>query len=212
MMVGSSNDRRRSRIVLEILGTDPNLDPEPLNFLSLSEGAKQHNMGKVYLGLYTCKGHVAPYLAIYRPRTSDTHKLRLLQLIADYFENRGDMLHKKNLLHLLENRYLTMLLLGHFPLYKTQFVRDAHAYTVALNDWKILLSQRLAGSTRPRGAGVLRALCGFCYFSMHFIIIIDIFSTLTQPVSVVYLTYLVAARGEQIQTVSLFMIIAIYAI
>ena len=48
----------------------------------------------------------------------------------------------KNLLHLGEDRYLTTLLLKHFPTYKTQFVRDAHAYTVAPDDWKMLLSQR----------------------------------------------------------------------
>ena len=37
-----------------------NLDPEPLNFVSLCEGAQQHNMG-VYSGLYECTGHVVPH-------------------------------------------------------------------------------------------------------------------------------------------------------
>jgi chitin synthase len=64
MIVGSGNDRPTPRIVLDILGADPNLDPEPLSFLSLGEGAKQHNMGKVYSGLYECSGHVVPYLVI----------------------------------------------------------------------------------------------------------------------------------------------------
>ncbi|KAJ7430651.1 glycosyltransferase, partial [Mycena galericulata] len=64
MIVGSGNDRRTPHIVLDILGTDPSLDPEPLSFLSLGEGAKQHNMGKPYSGLYECKGHVIPYLII----------------------------------------------------------------------------------------------------------------------------------------------------
>ncbi len=56
MIVGSGNDRPTPRIVLDILGADPNLDPEPLSFQSLGEGAKQHNMGKVYSGLYECSG------------------------------------------------------------------------------------------------------------------------------------------------------------
>lgn len=60
MIVGSGNDRPTPRIVLDILGVDPNLDPEPLSFLSLGEGQKQHNMGKVYAGLYECAGHVVP--------------------------------------------------------------------------------------------------------------------------------------------------------
>ena len=64
MIVGSGNDRPTPRIVLDILGADPNLDPEPLSFMSLGEGAKQHNMGKVYSGLYECAGHVVPYLVI----------------------------------------------------------------------------------------------------------------------------------------------------
>ena len=64
MIVGSGNDRPTPRIVLDILGADPNLDPEPLSFLSLGEGAKQHNMGKVYSGLYECAGHVVPYLVV----------------------------------------------------------------------------------------------------------------------------------------------------
>ena len=27
-------------------------------------GAKQHNMGKVYSGLYKCSGHVVPYIVL----------------------------------------------------------------------------------------------------------------------------------------------------
>jgi chitin synthase len=45
-------------IVLDILGADPNLDPKPLSFVSLGEGSRQHNIGKVYSGLYECAGHV----------------------------------------------------------------------------------------------------------------------------------------------------------
>ena len=66
MIVGSGNDRPTPRIVLDILGADPNLDPEPLSFVSLGEGAKQHNMGKVYSGLYEYAGHVVPYLVLVR--------------------------------------------------------------------------------------------------------------------------------------------------
>ena len=43
----------------------------------------------------------------------------------------------KNLLHLGEDRYLPTLLLKHFPIFKTQFVRDARAHTIAPNDWEI---------------------------------------------------------------------------
>ena len=66
MIVGSGNDRPTLLIVLDILWADPNLDPEPLSFMSLGEGAKQHNMCKVYSGLYECAGHVVPYLVVVR--------------------------------------------------------------------------------------------------------------------------------------------------
>ncbi|KJA13953.1 glycosyltransferase family 2 protein [Hypholoma sublateritium FD-334 SS-4] len=60
----SGNDRLTPRVVLDILGADPNLEPEPLSFMSIGEGAKQHNMGKVYSGLYECAGHVVPYILL----------------------------------------------------------------------------------------------------------------------------------------------------
>ena len=62
MITGSGNDRSTPRIVLDILGADPTLDPGPLSFMSLG-GAKQHIMGKVYSGLYECVGHAVPHLA-----------------------------------------------------------------------------------------------------------------------------------------------------
>ncbi|KAL4258503.1 TRAFAC class myosin-kinesin ATPase superfamily protein [Pleurotus pulmonarius] len=361
MIVGSGNDRPTPRIVLDILGADPNLDPEPLSFLSLGEGAKQHNMGKVYSGLYECAGHVVPYLVVakigkptersrpgnrgkrdsqmllmrflnkvhfnapmnplelemyhqiknvigvnptfyeylfmidadttvdpfsvnrlisamihdkkllgvcgetelanakqsiitmmqvyeyfishhmakafeslfgsvtclpgcftlYRLRTPDTHKPLIIsnQLIQDYSENRVDTLHTKNLLHLGEDRYLTTLLLKHFPNFKTQFVRDAHAYTVAPDDWKVLLSQRrrwINSTVHNLGELVfLDQLCGFCCFSMRFVVMIDLVSTITQPVTVAYIAYLIyltAGLGRTIPTISLIMIAAIYGI
>ncbi|KIN94656.1 glycosyltransferase family 2 protein [Pisolithus tinctorius Marx 270] len=49
-IVGSGNDCPTPHIVLDILGADPNLDPEPLSFVSIGEGARQHNMAKVYSG------------------------------------------------------------------------------------------------------------------------------------------------------------------
>ncbi|KAK7028005.1 hypothetical protein VNI00_015092 [Paramarasmius palmivorus] len=312
MIVGSGNDRPNAAIVLDILGADPNLDPEPLSFVSLGEGAKQHNMGKVYSGLYECSGHVVPYLVIvkvgplqrtdepvrvgdvspdqecdwckptfyeylftvdadttvdkfsvnrlisamihdkkllgvcgetelanakqsiitmmqvyeyfishhmakafeslfgsvtclpgcftlYRLRTPDTHKPLLIsnQIITDYSENRVDTLHMKNLLHLGEDRYLTTLLLKHFPSHKTQFVRDAHAYTVAPMIGRCCYRRDVVGLTR------------------RFVVMIDLVSTLIQPVTVVYIVYLIVnvARGDQaIPLQSLIMLAAIYGL
>ena len=64
MVVGSGNDQPTPRIVLDVLGANPSVDAEPLSFLSLGEGSKQHNMGKVFSGLYETHGHVVPYIVV----------------------------------------------------------------------------------------------------------------------------------------------------
>lgn len=64
VIIGQGNDRSTPRIVLDILGVPESVDPEPLSFESLGEGQKQHNMGKVYSGLYEVQGHIVPFLVI----------------------------------------------------------------------------------------------------------------------------------------------------
>jgi chitin synthase len=63
-IIGAGNDRSTPRIVLDILGCDPAFDPEPLSFQSLGDGARQHNMGKVYSGLFEHAGHIVPYIVL----------------------------------------------------------------------------------------------------------------------------------------------------
>ncbi|KAJ7303058.1 glycosyltransferase family 2 protein [Mycena albidolilacea] len=119
------------------------------------------------------------------------------QLIQDYSENRVDTLHMKNMLHLGEDRYL-MTLLKHFLAFKTQFCRWINSTVHNLGEIVFL-----------------QQLCGFCCFSMRFVVMIDLVLTLTQPVTVaymVYLIYLVITEHQQIQTISFIMIIAVYAI
>ncbi|CAH7686592.1 chitin synthase-domain-containing protein [Phakopsora pachyrhizi] len=64
MIIGSGNDSPTPRIVLDILGVDQSIDPDPLLFQSVSEGSKQLNYGKVYSGLYEVDGHVVPYVVV----------------------------------------------------------------------------------------------------------------------------------------------------
>ncbi|OAV96111.1 hypothetical protein PTTG_02136 [Puccinia triticina 1-1 BBBD Race 1] len=64
MIIGSGNDQPTPRIVLDLLGVDPAIDPDPLLFQSVSEGSKQLNYGKVYSGLYEVDGHVVPYVVV----------------------------------------------------------------------------------------------------------------------------------------------------
>ena len=64
MIVGGGNDRPTPKIVLDILGVDPKIDPPALPFKSVGQGAEQLNYGKVYSGLYEYEGNVVPYLVV----------------------------------------------------------------------------------------------------------------------------------------------------
>ncbi|KAH9482104.1 Chitin synthase 6 [Psilocybe cubensis] len=63
-IIGHGNDRTTPRIVLDILGVDAGVDPEPLLFKSVGEGSKALNYGKVYSGLYEFEGHIVPYMVV----------------------------------------------------------------------------------------------------------------------------------------------------
>ncbi|ORX66286.1 hypothetical protein DL89DRAFT_270219 [Linderina pennispora] len=361
MIVGSGNDRPTPRIVLDILGVDPDIDPEPLSFLSLGEGTKQHNMGKVYSGLFEASGHVVPYIVVvkcgtprertrqgnrgkrdsqiilmrffnkvhfnlamtpleleiyhqiknvigvnpafyefimmvdadtyvspdslnrmvscmlhdsklmgicgetqlanekdtwitmiqvyeyyishhlskafeslfgsvtclpgcfcmYRIRTPEANQPLLIanQMVQDYSENKVDTLHKRNLLHLGEDRYLTTLMLKHHPYYKMKFTSDAQCRTNAPDTWQVLLSQRRRwiNSTVHNLLELvfLPRLCGFCCFSMRFIVFIDLVSTIVMPATVVYLGYLIyqlAISTSDTPLVSVYLLAAVYGL
>lgn len=337
MIIGQGNDRPTPRIVLDILGVPDTVDPEPLSFESLGEGMRQHNMGKVYSGLYEVQGHIVPFLvvvkvgkpsevsrpgnrgkrdsqmvfmrflsrvhynhpmnpleleiyhqirnvigvnpafyeyilqvdadtvvapdsatrfvaamlsdtrligvcgetslgnaktsavtmmqvyeyyishnmikafeslfgsvtclpgcfSVYRIRSAETAKPLFVskEIVDSYSEIRVDTLHMKNLLHLGEDRYLTTLLLKHHPQYKTKYIFNAHAWTIAPDNFSVFLSQRRRwiNSTVHNLVELipLQQLCGFCCFSMRFIVFIDLLSTVIQPVTLAYIIYLI---------------------
>ncbi|KAL4403022.1 chitin synthase [Malassezia pachydermatis] len=361
MIVGSGNDASTPRIVLDIFGVDPSVDPEPLPFKSVAEGSKQLNYGKVYSGLFECEGHVVPYVVVVKvgrpsersrpgnrgkrdtqillmrylnrvhfdtpmfpleleiyhhmkniigidpsfyeyvlmvdadtavsrdglnrlvsasvddPRTiavcgetllenEDTSIWSMVQVyeyyishnmakafeslfgsvtclpgcfsmyrlrspdrgrplfisdkvIDDYSENRVDTLHKKNLLALGEDRYLTTLLLKHFPLFRTKFRSDAKAVTMAPESLSVLLSQRRRwiNSTIHNLAELVMmdGLCGFCLFSMRFIVFIDLVGTIILPATAVYMLFLiitVATGSSPLPLIAIVMIAAVYGL
>lgn len=82
---------------------------------------------------------------MYRLRTpGDKPKTLLISdtIISEYEDNKVDTLHKKNLLSLGEDRYLTTLMLKTFPTYKNKFTPDAVCKTVVPDQYSVLLSQR----------------------------------------------------------------------
>ncbi|GAM84663.1 hypothetical protein ANO11243_026620 [Dothideomycetidae sp. 11243] len=363
MIVGGGNDRPTPKIVLDILGVDPKIDPPALPFKSVGQGAEQLNYGKVYSGLYEFEGNVVPYLVVvkvgkeseqskskpgnrgkrdsqillmsflnrvhhrspmsplelemfhqinniigvdpelyeyllmvdadtmvkedslnrlvascandakiagicgetsleneerswwtmiqvyeyyishhlaksfeslfgsvtclpgcfcmYRLRTADKGKPLIIsdQVIREYSDCNVDTLHKKNLLSLGEDRYLTTLMTKHFPHMSYKFIPDAYALTAAPETWSVLLSQRRRwiNSTIHNLAELvfLKDLCGFCCFSMRFVVFIDLFGTIILPATCVYLVYLiyrVASHSGQFPLISIVMLAAVYGL
>ncbi|KAG5923867.1 hypothetical protein E4U61_002330 [Claviceps capensis] len=361
MIIGQGNDRATPRIVLDILGVSETVDPEPLSFESLGEGMKQHNMGKVYSGLYEVQGHIVPFLVIvkigkpsevarpgnrgkrdsqmilmrflnrvhynlamsplelemyhqirniigvnptfyefmfqidadtvvapdsatrmvsafiddtrliavcgetaltnakssfitmiqvyeyyishnlskafeslfgsvtclpgcfsmYRIRAAETGKPLFVsrEVVEAYSTIRVDTLHMKNLLHLGEDRYLTTLLLKFHSKYKTKYLFNAHAWTIAPDSWQVFLSQRRRwiNSTVHNLMELIpmAQLCGFCCFSMRFVVFIDLLSTVVQPVTIAYVVYLivlVATKGTVVPVTAFVLLGAIYGL
>jgi chitin synthase len=363
MIVGGGNDRPTPKIVLDILGVDPKIDPPALPFRSVGEGSEQLNYGKVYSGLYEYEGNVVPYIVVvkvgkeseqskskpgnrgkrdsqimlmsflsrvhhrspmsplelemfhqinnvigvdpelyeylfmvdadtmvmedslnrlvascandskiagicgetslqneerswwtmiqvyeyyishnmakafeslfgsvtclpgcfcmYRLRTADRGRPLIIsdKVISEYADPHVDTLHKKNLLSLGEDRYLTTLMTKHFPAMSYKFIPDAYALTAAPETWSVLLSQRRRwiNSTIHNLCELvfLKDLCGFCCFSMRFVVFIDLFGTIILPATCVYIGYLIyrlATSTGQIPIISLAMLAAVYGL
>ncbi|KAI0021280.1 class V chitin synthase [Xylariomycetidae sp. FL0641] len=363
VIVGEGNDRPTPKIVLDILGVDPKVDPPALPFKSVGTGSEQLNYGKVYSGLYEYEGNVVPYLVVvkvgkeseqskakpgnrgkrdsqillmsflnrvhhrapmsplelemfhqinniigvdpelyeymlmvdadtsvredslnrlvaacannskiagicgetalqneerswwsmiqvyeyyishhlakafeslfgsvtclpgcftmYRLRTADKGKPLIIAdaVIQDYAICNVDTLHKKNLLALGEDRFLTTLMTKHFPSMSYKFISDAYCQTAAPEQWSVLLSQRRRwiNSTVHNLFELmqLKDMCGFCCFSMRFVVIIDLFGTIILPATTVYLGYLIyllASHTGQIPWISLAILAGVYGL
>ncbi|KAJ5627137.1 Chitin synthase 6 [Penicillium herquei] len=363
MIVGGGNDRPTPKIVLDILGVDPKLDPPALPFRSVGQGSDQLNYAKVYSGLYEYEGNVVPYVVVvkvgkeseqtkakpgnrgkrdtqvllmhflnrvhhrapmspmeleifhqinnvigvdpelyeycfmvdadtsvkedslnrlvaacaadakiagicgetslqnqerswwtmiqvyeyyishhlskafeslfgsvtclpgcfcmYRLRTADKGRPLIIsdKVIKEYADIDIDTLHKKNLLSLGEDRFLTTLMTKHFPTMRYKFLPDAYASTAAPETWGVLVSQRRRwiNSTIHNlvELAALKDLCGFCCFSMRFVVLVDLLGTIILPATCVYLgylVYLIASGTGPFPLISIIMLAGIYGL
>lgn len=192
-----------------------------ITMLQVYEYYISHYLAKAFESLFGSVTCLPGCFSMFRLRTPDTHRPLFVadRVVEDYAENRIDTLHTKNLLSLGEDRYLTTVVLKHFGNYKTVFVRAGKALTAAPEDWNVLISQRRRwiNSTVHNLCELMKTpgLCGFCLFSMRFIVFIDLLSTIVAPVTVAYIVYLVVLVTTSDQTVpvtSLIMIAAIYGL
>ncbi|KAJ5595992.1 hypothetical protein N7450_002450 [Penicillium hetheringtonii] len=343
MIVGGGNDRPTPKIVLDILGVDPKIDPPALPFYSVGQGMEQLNYAKVYSGLYEYEGNVVPYIVVvkvgkeseqrkskpgnrgkrdsqvllmhflnrvhhrapmspmeleifhqinnvigvdpklyeycfmvdadtsvkedslnrlvaacaadakiagicgetslqneerswwtmiqvyeyyishhlskafeslfgsvtclpgcfcmYRLRTADKGRPLIIsdKVIKEYADNDVDTLHKKNLLSLGEDRFLTTLMTKHFPTMRFKFRRR----------WINSTVHNLVE------LAALKDLCGFCCFSMRFVVLVDLLGTIILPATCVYLGYifyLIGSHTGPFPMISIIMLAAVYGL
>ncbi|KAK6346734.1 hypothetical protein TWF696_006846 [Orbilia brochopaga] len=176
-----------------------------------------HNLSKAFESLFGSVTCLPGCFSMYRIRTAETGKPLFVskEVVETYANIRVDTLHLKNLLHLGEDRYLTTLLLKYHPRFKTKFIMSAKAWTIAPDSWKVFLSQRRRwiNSTVHNLVELipLSQLCGFCCFSMRFVVFVDLLSTIIGPATVgylVYLIYTVATAPKVNEYVMAFMLLA----
>ncbi|KXT09945.1 hypothetical protein AC579_9730 [Pseudocercospora musae] len=177
-----------------------------------------HNLTKAFESLFGSVTCLPGCFSMYRIRAAETGKPLFVsrEIVNDYSEVRVDTLHMKNLLHLGEDRYLTTLLMKYHSKYKTKYIMRAHAWTIAPDSWTVFMSQRRRwiNSTVHNLIEVipLSQLCGFCCFSMRFVVFLDLLSTIVQPVIVGYIIYLIVEVARNPSTVPITAFILLGAI
>ncbi|OLY80580.1 Chitin synthase 8 [Smittium mucronatum] len=178
-----------------------------------------HFMAKSFESLFGTVTCLPGCFCLYRLKSNNGQVPLLISnyVVSEYSTNKAVTLHEKNLLLLGEDRYLTTLMLKNFPNYKTKFVGYANCKTNVPQNWRILLSQRRRwiNSTVHNlfELLLLQNMCGFCCFSMRFVVFIDLISTIIMPATMAYLGILVyQLTNTATSFISLYLLIAIYAL
>lgn len=181
-----------------------------------------HHLSKSFESLFNTVTCLPGCFSMFRIYSSVDMKpvLALPALIDLYGQRTVDTLHLKNLLVLGEDRYLTTLMLKLFPHFKLKFTSRAKAKTSAPTSWQVLLSQRRRwiNSTVHNLLELLlvKDMCGCFIFSMRFIVIFDLCTTMLSPAGFLYIIWMIYSlatdENDQIPLISLLMIAAIYGL
>ncbi|KAI8328981.1 chitin synthase-domain-containing protein [Chlamydoabsidia padenii] len=160
-----------------------------------------HHQSKAFesvFGIVTCLPGCFCMYRIKAPKGPDGYWVPILanpDIVEHYSENVVDTLHKKNLLLLGEDRYLSTLMLRTFPNRKMMFVPQAVCKTVVPDTFSVLLSQRRRwiNSTIHNLMELLfvHELCGTFCFSMQFVVFMELVGTLALPAAISFTLYLV---------------------
>ncbi|PWY89212.1 hypothetical protein BO70DRAFT_359498 [Aspergillus heteromorphus CBS 117.55] len=160
-----------------------------------------HHQAKAFESVFggvTCLPGCFSMYRIKAPKGGQNYWVPILanpDVVEHYSENVVDTLHKKNLLLLGEDRYLTTLMLRTFPKRKQIFVPQAVCKTQVPDRFSVLLSQRRRwiNSTvhNLMELVLVRDLCGTFCFSMQFVIFIELVGTLVLPAAIAFTFYVV---------------------
>ncbi|KAG5720015.1 Chitin synthase 5 [Termitomyces sp. T112] len=160
-----------------------------------------HHMTKAFESMFggvTCLPGCFSMYRVKAPKGDSGYWVPILanpDIVEHYSENVVDTLHKKNLLLLGEDRYLTTLLLKTFPKRKNMFCPQAVCKTVVPDTFRVLLSQRRRwiNSTIHNLAELVlvRDLCGTFCFSMQFVVGMELAGTLVLPAAIAFTLYLI---------------------
>ncbi|KAI9251516.1 chitin synthase-domain-containing protein [Phascolomyces articulosus] len=160
-----------------------------------------HHMNKAFEAIFggvTCLPGCFCMYRIKAPKGPTGYWVPVLanpDVVQHYSENVVDTLHKKNLLLLGEDRYLSTLMLKTFPNRKMMFVPQAVCKTVVPDSFRVLLSQRRRwiNSTIHNLMELLfvHDLCGTFCFSMQFVVFMELVGTLALPAAIAFTLYLI---------------------
>ncbi|WLF76589.1 Chitin synthase, class 3 [Lodderomyces elongisporus] len=160
-----------------------------------------HHQAKAFESIFggvTCLPGCFCMYRIKAPKGSDGYWVPILanpDIVERYSDNVVDTLHKKNLLLLGEDRYLSSLMLRTFPKRKQIFIPKAACKTVVPDKFKVLLSQRRRwiNSTvhNLMELVLVNDLCGTFCFSMQFVIFIELVGTLVLPAAIAFTIYVI---------------------
>ncbi|KAF9310156.1 Chitin synthase, class 3 [Podila horticola] len=160
-----------------------------------------HHLSKAFESIFggvTCLPGCFCMYRIKAPKGPNRYWVPVLanpDIVEHYSENVVDTLHKKNLLLLGEDRYLTTLMLRTFPKRKMMFVPQAVCKTQVPTSFAVLLSQRRRwiNSTihNLMELVLIRDLCGTFCFSMQFVIFMELVGTVVLPAAISFTMYLI---------------------
>lgn len=190
------NAMRRDKSIMGLCGETriANKRSSWVSAIQVFEYYISHHLGKAFESVFGGVTCLPGCFCMYRLKVPKKGQILPIlacpSVIEEYSQANVDTLHKKNLLLLGEDRFLTTLMLKNFPKRKIIFVPQAYCKTVVPDEFRVLLSQRRRwiNSTIHNLMELVLVpdLCGIFCFSMQFVILMELFGTVMLPAAVVF--------------------------